>query len=93
MSYEDRVHGGVIACLLDSSMVHALFARHVTGVTAEITIRYLHSVNLMDPAQVRGWVESERHGVSFCRAEVHQNGMLAVSASAKFLALPARLLS
>ena len=88
LSYADRVHGGVIATLLDSSMVHALFAQGVTGVTAELTIRYLHSVNPSDPAHVAGWVESKRHGIYLCRAEVHQSGTLAVRASAKFVAMP-----
>jgi len=87
-SYPDRVHGGVIATLLDSAMVHALFAEGVSGVTAELTIRYLKSVNIFDPVQVSGWVEEFRHGIHFCRAEVRQTGVLAVRASAKFLAMP-----
>jgi hypothetical protein len=52
LSYADRVHGGIIATLLDSSMVHALFAQGVAGVTAELTIRYLQGVNIDDPIQV-----------------------------------------
>ena len=88
LSYADRVHGGVIATLLDSSMVHALFAKGVTGVTAELTIRYLQSVNVVDLVHVSGWVESIRHGVFLCRAVVHQGGVLAVRASAKFLTMP-----
>jgi len=85
-SYPDRVHGGVIATLLDSAMVHALFARGIAGVTAELTVRYLQSVNVLDPVRVTGWVESDRIGIHLCRAEVHQAGVLAVRASAKFMA-------
>ena len=87
-SYPDRVHGGVIATLLDSAIVHAFFAKGVAGVTAELTIRYLQSVNVDDPVRVVGWVESNRHGVYLCRAEVHQAGNQAVRASAKFMAMP-----
>jgi len=87
-SYPDRVHGGVIATLLDSAIVHALFARGVAGVTAELTIRYLQSVNVTDPVHVTGWVESNRHGVYLCCSEVHQAGLLAVRASGKFMAMP-----
>lgn len=86
-SYPDRVHGGVIATLLDSAIVHALFARGVAAVTAELTIRYLQSVNITDPVHVTGWVESNKHGVYLCSAEVHQAGLLAVRASAKFMAM------
>ncbi len=88
LSYADRLHGGVIATLLDSSMVHALFAQGVTGVTAELTIRYLQRVNIDDPIHVSGRVDLKRHGVYLCHAEVHQGGVLAVRASAKFVAMP-----
>jgi len=88
-SYPDRVHGGVIATLLDSAIVHALFARGTAGVTAELTIRYLLSVKTTEPVDVSGWVESKRHGLYLCCAEVHQEGRLAVRASAKFMEMPA----
>jgi len=90
-SYPDRVHGGVIATLLDSAIVHALFAKGVAGVTAELTIRYLQTVQLDAPVQVTGRVESVRHGIFFCAAEVHQSGILVVRASAKFMAMPSPL--
>lgn len=78
----------MIATLLDSAIVHALFARGVAGVTAELTIRFLHSVNVTDPVHVTGWAGLRRHGVYLCSAEVHQAGSLAVRATAKFMAMP-----
>ncbi len=84
-SYPDRVHGGVIATLMDSAIVHALFARGVAGVTAELVIRYLHGVAIDAPVHVSGWVESCRHRVYFCQAEVRQGGVLVVRASARFM--------
>lgn len=87
-SYPDRLHGGIIATLLDSAILHALFAKMVVGVTAELTIRYLKLVGLHAPVQVTGRVVSKRHGVYLCHAEVHQNGECAVRASAKFMAMP-----
>jgi acyl-coenzyme A thioesterase PaaI-like protein len=87
-SYPDRVHGGVIATLMDSAIVHALFAQGVMGVTAEFTIRYLNSVNVTDPVLVTGWVESKRLGVYLCCGGIHQAGLLAVRASAKFMEMP-----
>ena len=88
-SYPDRIHGGVIATLMDIAIVHALFAREIAGLTAELTIRYLSRINLHDPVHVRGWVEAVRHQIYQCRAEVHQAGVLAVRATAKFMAMPA----
>jgi hypothetical protein len=39
------------------------------------------------PVHVTGWVESSRHGLYLCCAEVHQAGLLAVRATAKFMTL------
>jgi acyl-coenzyme A thioesterase PaaI-like protein len=86
-SYPDRVHGGVLATLADSAIVHCLFARGVAGVTAELTLRYLHAVALREAVAVRGWVESCRHGVYFCKAEILQGARVAVRATARFMAL------
>ena len=85
--YADRVHGGIIATLLDSSIVHALFARGVPGVTADLSIRYRHAVGLGEPVRVTGWVESRRLGLYLCRAEVMQSGRVSVRATAKFAAI------
>jgi len=87
-SYPDRIHGGVIATLLDSSIVHALFSRGVAGVTVELTIRYLQSVNIHDPVHITGWVESARHGLYACRSEIEQAGITVVRAAAKFMDMP-----
>ena len=77
----------MIATLLDSVIIHALFARDVAGVTAEMTIRDLKSVTLIEPVQVTGRVVSGRHGVLLCHAELYQNETIAACASAKFMAL------
>ncbi len=86
-SYPDRVHGGIIATLLDSAMVHAIFAGGIAGVTADCRIRYRQKVKLYEPVHVTGWVETERLGVYRCRAEVHQADTLVVWAAAKFMAI------
>lgn len=87
-SYPDRVHGGVIATLLDSAIVHALFARGIAGVTAELTVRYLRGVNITDAIRVEARVDFTRRGIYFCSAEVYQAESLAVRSSAKFMRMP-----
>ena len=87
-SYPDRLHGGVIATLLESAMVHALAAQGVRGVTAELNIRYLQPVCLDLPLLVTGFIESERRGIYLCRADVRQNAAHVVRATAKFMAMP-----
>lgn len=83
--YPGRLHGGVIATLLDSAMVHALASLGVAGVTVELTIRYRGAVGLTTPIEARGHVDGERRGVYFCHAEIVQGGREVVRARAKFM--------
>lgn len=87
-SYPDRVHGGVLATLVDSAIVHALFAHGVAGVTAELNIRYLRSVSAERPVRVTARVDCARHGLFLCSASLEQDEALAVRATAKFMAGP-----
>lgn len=84
-SYPDRLHGGIIATLLDSAIVHSLSARGVAGITGDIRIRYREKVRLCETVQIKGWVDAERLGVYLCRAEVRQSGVRVVEAAAKFM--------
>jgi hypothetical protein len=54
-------------------MLHEFFAKGIDGVTAESSIRYIQGANLIDPIQVAGWVEPERHGVYVCRAVIGES--------------------
>ena len=88
-SYPDRIHGGVLATLMDSALVHALFARGETCATAEMTIRYLSPANPIEPIAIVGSVENERHGIFFCNAAATQGGHPVARARAKFMRLAA----
>jgi acyl-coenzyme A thioesterase PaaI-like protein len=48
--YPDRVHGGIVALLLDTAMTHCLFSRGLLGVTARMEIRYESPVEIGTPA-------------------------------------------
>ena len=87
-SYNGRVHGGILATLIDASMVHALFALGVAGVTAEMNLRYHTPVLLDAPVEVSTWVEAHKLGLYRLRAEVRQAERVVVVAAAKFMAIP-----
>ncbi len=38
--YDNRVHGGIIAAVIDESMVHCLMGHDIVGVTTELHIKY-----------------------------------------------------
>lgn len=87
-SYDGQIHGGILATLIDSSMVHALFARGIAGVTAELTVRYHHSVSVDSEVEISAWLDGEKHGIYSLCAELRQAGRLAAKAHAKFMAMP-----
>lgn len=86
-SYAGCVHGGVLATLLDSAMVHGLFAHGVVGVTAELTVRYVRPVRISAPVHLAGWVTTKRHRLYLCQAEIRQANQVAAQAEAKFMAM------
>jgi len=72
--YPDRLHGGVVAMLLDAAMTHCLFARSVTGLTVRLGVRYHRAVLLGVPAVVRARVVDARSPLYYLRSEVVQDG-------------------
>lgn len=42
--YDGILHGGIIACLLDSAMTNCLFLRGVKALTGDLKIRYKHAI-------------------------------------------------
>jgi acyl-coenzyme A thioesterase PaaI-like protein len=87
-SYPETLHGGVVSALLDAAMTNALFAVGITGVTAELTVRFVAPVSLNRGALVRGSVEKDAHPLYYVRAGLEQDGTLKARASAKFLVKP-----
>lgn len=82
--YPDRLHGGVVAMLLDAGMTHCLFARHVAGLTARLNIRYSHAIMLDTPAIVRARIVDAEQPLYYLEAEVTQNGRTCAAAKATF---------
>lgn len=82
--YEGILHGGVISTLLDAAMVHCLFARGVTAVTAEMTVRFLREVPVDCDVSVRAKLIDERHGIFQLAASLSQAGKRLAVAKGKF---------
>ncbi len=87
-SYPDRLHGGIVALLLDSAMTHCLFARQIHGVTARLSIRYRHPMELEVPATIRARVLRQMKGLIELEAEIRQGDRVAARAEARFVRLP-----
>lgn len=83
--YDGLVHGGVIAALLDGAMTNCLFLHGVTGLTAELQVRFRHPVQVGLPVQVRAWLLEQDERLHRLRAELRQSGVIMATARAAFM--------
>ena len=82
--YPHTLHGGVISSLMDGAMVHALFARGIAAVTAEMTVRFRHPVATGNRATVRARVARLKPPLYLVDANLVQDRTVKVSAHGKF---------
>jgi uncharacterized protein (TIGR00369 family) len=83
--YDDVLHGGIIATLLDSAMVHCLFAHGRRALTAELNIRFREPVLTDCPAEVRARIQQEARHITILQSELIQDGRLKVVGTGKFM--------
>jgi acyl-coenzyme A thioesterase PaaI-like protein len=83
--YPDRLHGGIVALLLDAAMTHCLFSRGVLGVTARMEIRYDAPVAIGRPAVLRARLVRGDRRLYRLRAEIVQEGTVRAAGTATFL--------
>jgi len=91
IGYGGTVHGGLIATVLDSAMVHALFARGLLARTAELRIRYRHPVLPAAPCELAARLLRIRGPVFELEATLRQAGRLCARATSSFMNTPAPL--
>lgn len=84
--WEQKVHGGVLATLLDEVMAWAPSSFDSWAVTAEISIRYRSPADPGEPLTARGWVTERRRRIYQVRGEVRgPGGRLIAEAHGRFL--------
>ncbi len=82
--YPDRLHGGVIATLLDAAMTHCLFSRGIQGYTGRLNLRFRKPVLIGQPVQIRAWLVRSMHPLYALKAELRQVNVCATTAEARF---------
>jgi len=83
-SYPDRLHGGIVAMLLDAAMTHCLFAYERRGVTARLNIRYRGKVDIGVAGVVRARMRRSAHGLHDLEAEFIQADVIKAEAEGRF---------
>ncbi len=86
--YPERMHGGIVAMLVDAAMTHCLFARRVQAVTARLDIRYRRPVSTECPIRVTARLLRRRKRLYVLVAEIIQEGVVRASAEGRFLEPP-----
>jgi uncharacterized protein (TIGR00369 family) len=86
VGWEDKVHGGMLATLLDEVMAWAPASYDSWAVTAEVQIRYRSPANPGETLSANGRVTQRRRRIYHVRGEVHgQDGRLVAEAEGRFL--------
>ena len=86
VGWEDKVHGGLLATLLDEVMAWAPSSYDSWAVTAEMNIRFRSPANPGETLTARGWVDQRRRRIYHVRGEVRgQDGRVVADANGRFL--------
>lgn len=86
VGWEDRVHGGLLATLLDEVMAWAPSSFDSWAVTAEMTVRFRSPANPGERLRARGWVTERRRRIYQVRGEVRgSDGRLIAEGHGRFL--------
>jgi len=83
--YDDILHGGVIASLLDAAMTHCLFHHGVQAVTADLHVRFVKPVSCNVSLEIRACVLSSYPPLYRLRAEILLDKHVMAWAEAKFI--------
>ena len=86
VGWEDKVHGGLLATLLDEVMAWAPSSYDSWAVTAEMKIRYRSPANPGETLSAEAWVDQRRRRIYHVRGEVRgADGRLVAEAEGRFL--------
>jgi acyl-coenzyme A thioesterase PaaI-like protein len=86
--YQGRLHGGIIAAILDGAMTHCLFAHGRRAFTAELTVRYRLPVMTSEVLVAHAGLVRVWNRLYHLAAELRVAGQIRATASAKFLEAP-----
>lgn len=90
--YPGRMHGGVVATLIDEAMGWAVYGAAQWGATARLNVRFRRPVRLDTPLRIEAWVVKVRTRLLELRGEVRDpSGEVLAEADGTFMRLDERL--
>ena len=86
--YPGRLHGGIVATMIDEAMGWAVYGVRQWGATARLNVRYRRPVPLKDRLRVEAWVTNNRSRLIELRAELRDSaGTLLAEGEGSFMKL------
>jgi uncharacterized protein (TIGR00369 family) len=80
------IHAGVVAALLDETMITVNKYLDIMAMTSEITIRYLQPAYIKENLYIRGWYVKKSKKVIENRAEIeNEMGKIVARAKGKYI--------
>jgi len=84
--WDDIMHGGIVATVLDEVMTRILWEKGISAMTAEMTVRLKKPVPIGRPATARARITEARKRLYLTEAELLlADGSVAATATGKFL--------
>ena len=84
--WQNLTHGGLLAMLLDETMAHACISEAGMGVTAEITVRYRHPIQVGKTVRIAAEVKTRKSRILETEGWIRDGeGNIVADAKARFL--------
>ncbi len=84
--FQDIIHGGIVATILDEAIAWACRAYTADAVTGEMTVRYKEPLRTGEPVTVYGIIEKHRGKLFLGSAYIQdKNGTVIATATAKMV--------
>ena len=81
--YDGLLHGGVIAALMDTAIIHWLFQHGIQAVTGDLRVRYLQPVACNIPLELIAWLVFPCPPLYHLKAELRAGGWTLARAEGK----------
>lgn len=85
--YSNVLHGGIISALLDGAMANCMLSKGIHAVTAELNIKFIHSVRCNEPVEIEAWLTRNTSRLYLLESKITQADEIMVTAKAKFMTI------
>ncbi len=83
--YNDMVHGGILAAIVDASMAQCLMGHGIIGYTTDLNIKYCKPFIINNPATLETAIHEVNVGKLYnLKCAIFQNGHISVKATGRF---------